>query len=325
MVQLKNSILRKIILPSFEFKIKGAEMKFLNLSHNRIENINRDAVSYLPLLARLDLSNNDLSKSKTFEPTFSHLFKSNAQLREIDLLANFLEFLPYETLAHNTHLEVLNLSLNAFDQIHFHFWNLPNFTTIDLSLNKIISLDSRSRQSLDHWYRFHRSVNLVLYGNPLSCSCSSLDFVQWFDASPIFSTPSARQYYCHIDDQRRPMTAKAAQEDCDRIRTEHLQIILTSIARWGAEGASSSVVEYPIHIAYTSMYGMLKVCSVKKLLFRILSARVKFRLRPEGLFYFRSITEGIVSGRWLVSEATSDTGMWFFLIPSKAYANETRD
>ena len=39
--------------------------------------------------------------------------------------------------------------------------------------------------------------------------------------------------------------------------------------------ASSSVVEYPILIAYPSMYGMLKVCSVNDLHFRISSARVK--------------------------------------------------
>ena len=42
--------------------------------------------------------------------------------------------------------------------------------------------------------------------------------------------------------------------------------------------ASSSVVEYPILIVYPSMYGMLKVCSVKDLLFSISSARVKFSL-----------------------------------------------
>ena len=42
--------------------------------------------------------------------------------------------------------------------------------------------------------------------------------------------------------------------------------------------ASSSVVEYPILIAYPSMYGMLKVCSVNDLHFRISSARVKSSL-----------------------------------------------
>ena len=62
--------------------------------------------------------------------------------------------------------------------------------------------------------------------------------------------------------------------------------------------ASSSVVEYPILIAYPSMYGMLKVCSVNDLHFRISSARVSLVCnRNPGLFYFRSIPEGIVSGR----------------------------
>ena len=38
------------------------------------------------------------------------------------------------------------------------------------------------------------------------------------------------------------------------------------------------VVEYPILIAHPSMYGMLKVCSVNDLHFRISSARVKSSL-----------------------------------------------
>ena len=42
--------------------------------------------------------------------------------------------------------------------------------------------------------------------------------------------------------------------------------------------ASLSVVEYSILIVYPSMYGMLKVCSVKDLLFGISSARVKFSI-----------------------------------------------
>ena len=218
-------------LPSFEFKMKNPRIKFLNLSHNKIENINRDAVRYLPSLTRLDLSNNDLSETNAFD-TISHLFRYNTQLRDIDLSANNLEFLPNETFANKAHLELMNLSSNAFDQIHFHFWNLPNLTTIDLSFNKMVNLDSHSRHSLDNWYRFHpekhESVSLILHGNPFSCSCSSLDFVKWFVASPIFSSPPARQYFCHIDNQRMPLTVNAVQGDCDRIRKERLQIILES-------------------------------------------------------------------------------------------------
>ena len=56
--------------------------------------------------------------------------------------------------------------------------------------------------------------------------------------------------------------------------------------------ASSSVVEYPILIVYPSMYGMLKVCSVKDLLFSISSARVKFSLRPEARPFLLPVDTG---------------------------------
>ena len=56
--------------------------------------------------------------------------------------------------------------------------------------------------------------------------------------------------------------------------------------------ASSSVVEYPILIVYPSMYGMLKVCSVKDLLFRISSACVKFSLRPDARPFLLPVDTG---------------------------------
>ena len=218
-------------LPSFEFKLKNAIINFLNLSHNKIEHINSDAVRYLPALARLDISNNDLAKAKAFDTTFSHLFKFNIELIEIDLSVNNLEFLPNETFVHNNHLELLNLSSNKFDQIHFHFWNLPNLTTIDMRTNTIVSLDLHSRQSIDHWHSLklenNKSVNLLLYGNPFSCSCSSLDFVKWLVASPIFSS-TVHQYHCYIEGQRMPLTLNAAQGDCDRIQRQRLRTKLVS-------------------------------------------------------------------------------------------------
>ena len=223
--------------PSFEFKLVNNKFRFLNLSNNRIETIIPTAVKHLPSLTRLDLSNNYLYKTKSLESTFSSLFKYNTQLSTIDLSGNDLKFLPNETFAYNTHLEVIDLSWNAFDQIRFHFWNLPNLTTIDLSSNlNLKSFDSDSRRFLDDWYGFHRennvSVNIILDGNRFSCSCSSKDFVEWFVNSPIFAT-STSQSECQVEfGQRIPMTdaaVMAAQEDCDRIERERFLIIFIPI------------------------------------------------------------------------------------------------
>ena len=221
-------------IPAFEFKLVHSRIAFLNLSHNRIENINPHALRHLPSLTRLDLSHNNLSKAKAFKNIFSSLFKYSTQLREIDLSANNLEISPNDTFVSNIFLELLNLSYNSFDQINFHFWNLPNLTTIDLSFNWIESFDSHSRRYLDDWYRFHlennASVNILLDGNPFSCGCSALDFVEWFVASPI-STLSEHEYHCLVDAQKISMTdaaINAAQDDCDRIERRWLQVMLGS-------------------------------------------------------------------------------------------------
>ena len=60
--------------------------------------------------------------------------------------------------------------------------------------------------------------------------------------------------------------------------------------------------EYPILIAYPAMYGMLKVCSVKDLLFRILSARVKSRSLAESRPFFISGLYRKLDADWLARQ-----------------------
>ena len=221
-------------MPSLEFKFLNNRFKFLNLSYNRIRSINPDTITHLLSLSRLDLSNNDLSRAQEFKGAVSTFFMNSKRLRELDLSRNNLDSLPKDMFTSNTFLRVLNLSQNSFDQIHFHFWNLPNLTTIDLSFNSVERFDSHSRQSLDDWYSFYLrkndSVSIFLHGNPFSCTSASVDFLDWFVASPIFAQ-SASEYQCNVDDIAFPMTnaaVDAAYDDCDKARRKRLQIILGS-------------------------------------------------------------------------------------------------
>ena len=77
---------------------------------------------------------------------------------------------------------------------------------------------------------------------------------------------------------RRSTRASAQSDIVVHIIIIIITIIIINEHREIRPKASSSVVEYPILIAYPSMYGMLKVCSVKDLLFRISSTRVKSSL-----------------------------------------------
>ena len=148
---------------------------------------------------------------------------------------NRLDRLPKDIFISNNLLKVLNLSDNFFGQIHFHFWNLSNLSTIDLSFNRIQRFDSQSRQSLDDWYNFHldknESVSILLAGNLFSCDCTSIDFLEWFVASPIFAS-TAPEYHCHVDEMYFPMThaaVDAAHDDCDKAKRKRLQVILSSV------------------------------------------------------------------------------------------------
>ena len=84
-----------------------------------------------------------------------------------------------------------------------------------------------------------------LRGNPFSCDCDSLAFIQWFVKSPIFSR-TLDMYTCNVQDTTIPMgweAISAAEEDCERPRRQLKIILLSSlIPALGIAGISMAIV-----------------------------------------------------------------------------------
>lgn len=216
-------------------------IQFLNLSHNRIENLHRFALIMLPTLKAIDLSNNNLSNTHQFEHLYDNpfyaLFRKNKKLNMIDMSFNKLTVLPTDTFICNNDLQQLYLSNNFIREITFNISHLINLTTLDLRFNSIKAFNETSRRFLTSLYEnqteAHNNVSfeLLLEGNPLSCECSSLEFLQWFMSSPIL-TNTRHNYHCSLEGQEMQINEnaiKAAKEECEKFSRRIKRVLLSTL------------------------------------------------------------------------------------------------
>ena len=239
-----ETLVREVHSSYNHFKDLDAELindklEILNFSHNSIKMINPNALKNLSSLTVLDLSHNKLSQPLV---TFSELFKYNIKLKVVHLSSNRLSNISADTFESNVHLKELWMVKNRFQQIHFNITHLVNLSVLDLRHNEIKTLDKASQTILETLYdkqieRYdsvndHNSnhvVKMLLQGNPFSCECEYLSFVQWFAESPIFST-SKDTYQCQIRGRSVQMgesAVNAAKQDCARIEREKLTLLLS--------------------------------------------------------------------------------------------------
>lgn len=225
------------VLPGFDLMFVNNRLEYLDLSNNNIEKINELAFANLSQLDKLEVSHNHLHKIASNENHFPLLFAHNRKLRVLDLSSNGIPFLPDDIFISNELLQNLDLSRNLLEQVHFKISHLYNMKFLDLSFNAIKRLDVRSREALDALVgsslQLHtiRELNISLEGNPFSCDCESLPFLEWFVASAIF-TFTRHTYQCQLEGKKIPMNSAAvsvAEEDCDRIKRKRIAVLVSSI------------------------------------------------------------------------------------------------
>ena len=224
--------------PNFDVILRLNPMiKLLNLSYNRIENLHPDAFTLLPSLNVIDLSNNQLYKMHHFKNIFLTLFQHNQNLTRIDLSFNKLPFLPRSMFVSNTKLQELHLSNNFFHEITFNITHLLNLIILDLRFNLIKSFKRPSRQFLDSMHgneakiQNNKTFRLSFEGNPLSCECSSLEFLQWFTVSPVFQE-TRHNYRCSLNGQEMHIDESAmdaAKDDCEKSRRKRRTVLLSTL------------------------------------------------------------------------------------------------
>ena len=226
-------------IPIFDIDIKipYAPLETIDFSRNNVESIGTNVFKHLQKLTNIDLSENKLAATRP--DIFSVLFKYNTGLQELNLSENKLNSLPVDTLVSNIKLKKLDMSRNMFKQLTVDISQLLKLEYLDLSHNMIEYLDEQSIQSLDTLYEKQVSAGhlsdknatfaLDLRGNPFSCQCPALHFLQWFIQTSLFNT-TRQDYSCVFHNDTIPMNVEAVRvaiDDCEAPIRRRRKIVLS--------------------------------------------------------------------------------------------------
>ena len=165
-------------------------------------------------LTWVNLSHNNLS----YHSIADH-FEDNVKLATLDLSFNKLSE-PETIFGSNIKLETIDISNNLFAQLSFKISHHLHMRILDLTHNKITYLDSNSWHAVDVLSRkisatWNTTLKILLAGNPFSCGCKALEFLQWSVRSPIFNS----FYVCRPAWETMLLNdnaVKAADDDCKR-------------------------------------------------------------------------------------------------------------
>ena len=182
-LDLKTIYLRQNNMPyvNLEFHIDlFKHMEFIDLSENTLEFINPTFFGNLTAINNVSLAKNKLSKMAENSPDeFDNLLAYLNNLETIDLSENGLSSIPSNMFILNTQLTRIVLRKNALSGFARTEHILPEY--IDLSFNSIQIFDSGTME----WFnnvskvRENGTFKVNLEGNPLQCSCYTINFVQW--------------------------------------------------------------------------------------------------------------------------------------------------
>lgn len=170
-------------LDNFCFKEIGySSLKILNLSYNLIYWIGLHAFAGLEELVQLDLSNNRLRDIQ------SDLFWDTPKLDILDLSGNLFETLKNEPFIIHDKLQVLNLQncrIKLFPERLFK--RLPNLKKLDLSQNYIISFKTVVLEPL------RKLTRLELKNDYLKCSSEFIATEAWIVSREISYSKQCRR------------------------------------------------------------------------------------------------------------------------------------
>ena len=166
------------------FQIDGAEnLKYLDMTGWRCKTISGHLLSKVPLLETLIAARTSLGDGLKNNADVAFLLQNNLKLQHVDLTYNKISYLPNSLFMHQfPNLTNVNIS-------HNYLSNFPSFGSntkpeiIDLSFNSITHLNDKELEIIDYM----KPSKIYLDGNPLQCSCRSLQFLKWMKKSDIIA------------------------------------------------------------------------------------------------------------------------------------------
>jgi len=173
-----------INLKNCSFQIDGAEnLKYLDMTGWQCKTISGHLLSKVPLLETLIAARTSLGDGLKNNADVAFLLQNNLNLQYVDLTYNKISYLPNSLFMHQfPNLTNVNIS-------HNYLSNFPSFGSntkpeiLDLSFNSITYLNDKELEIIDYM----KPSKIYLDGNPLQCSCQSLQFLKWMKKSDIIA------------------------------------------------------------------------------------------------------------------------------------------
>ena len=177
-------------------------IRHVDLSQNYCFELNPLFFSELSSLTTLLLYNNELGRSlaKDIEGvTFSFL----PLLEKLDLSNNFIQNLPEPTFLKNENLQILNLSNNALSHFQPSLKNQAKLEILDLSLNSLEGFSEPTcKQLLEIKKKNKKFTTHILGNNGFQCSCENMYFLSFLLENPgIFK--DVNQFTCKLKNGTR--------------------------------------------------------------------------------------------------------------------------
>ena len=201
----------------------------IDLRNNKLESIDclQSALKKGLKVRKLLLNDNRLGHQ--FEKSSpDKVFEKYPDLEMLDMTSNEIKTLPVNVFKNQSKLTRLNLSKNYLSFIEFNFAHMTNLRRLDFSNNLLIRLDRAMRDKIDSFKLKSPEFMLGLRGNPIECSCDSLDFLEW-----IYRRQSMMMWYKHYtclhnNTIARFDTLKDILDDLDFKCSMHLTVIIST-------------------------------------------------------------------------------------------------
>nr|AOS00680.1 Toll-like receptor 8 [Paralichthys olivaceus] len=152
-------------------------LTYLDISENQIKKIPDDVYQYFPRnLTKLCISHNLLTGFKWDAMSYFH------QLQVLDLSFNSLSDVTGINLSFTQTLTFFDLSHNKIFHLDDGFIKGPkSLSILSLSYNKLTTINQSTFQS-----RPENQIKILhLQNNPFQCTCDSIDFILWIEASKV--------------------------------------------------------------------------------------------------------------------------------------------
>jgi Leucine-rich repeat (LRR) protein len=182
--------LRKVDMSYFQFKC------FPNILLNNTDHLEYLDISGIPCEQYYDRNEFQLLqnvKTLIMKNVFlyqammrgKNILKFAPKVENLDLSNNGMQTIPFDYFKNLQHLVNLKLSENSFSQIPEGVTQLPELKSLNMTGNRLYTIENVLTTWLDHQQRKHGVFNLSININELYCSCENRDFVLWLGTTNV--------------------------------------------------------------------------------------------------------------------------------------------